>query len=90
MWVIGGWSADPYKNWGDVWYSKDGLHWSQLESTLSWEGRHEHSAYVFDNQLWVAGGFTNSGIKNDVWSLQLPDDWTPGCDEMSNNGVTVR
>ena len=24
MWVLGGWSNKPSKNWGDVWYSRDG------------------------------------------------------------------
>ncbi len=27
IWVLGGWSNNPSKNWGDVWYSRDGKSW---------------------------------------------------------------
>lgn len=71
MWVIGGWSNHPYKNWSDSWYSKDGINWTKLEVRgRQWKERHEHSAFVFDNKLWIAGGMIPP-LVNDVWSL----DW---------------
>lgn len=79
LWVIGGWSNNPYQNWGDVWYSRDGKHWAKLEASVSWRPRHEHSTYVFDDRLWVVGGFAEP-LTNDVWSLQLPADWVGSCD----------
>lgn len=74
MWVIGGWSGNPYKNWPDAWYSKDGKNWKQLETEGGWRERHELSAYVFKDKLWIAGGMVPPLI-NDVWSLYLPKDY---------------
>jgi hypothetical protein len=74
MWVLGGWSNNPSKNWGDVWYSSDGRRWHQLHSNVIWKERHEHSAFVFQDKLWVAGGHARP-LSNEVWSLELPRDW---------------
>jgi hypothetical protein len=74
IWVIGGWSNNPYKNWSDVWYSQDGSNWTQLQTETTWKERHELSAYVFKDKLWVAGGMVPPLI-NDVWSLYIPKDW---------------
>jgi hypothetical protein len=71
MWVLGGWSNNPSKNWGDVWYSKTGSNWQQLKSDVIWKARHEHSAYVFHDRIWVAGGHAQP-LSNEVWSLELP------------------
>ncbi len=72
MWVMGGWSNNPYKNWPDVWYSRDGKNWKQLVTEGdTWRERHELSAYVFKDRLWVAGGMVPP-LTNDVWSLKIP------------------
>ena len=76
LWVLGGWSNNPYKNWGDVWCSQDGQRWHQVMSPLVWKPRHEHSALVFQDQLWVIGGHAQP-LSSQVWSLQLPKDWGP-------------
>jgi len=75
LWVLGGWSKTPEQNWGDVWYSPDGKEWKQLKSDVVWKARHEHSAYVFKDRIWVAGGHAKP-LSNEVWSLELPKDWT--------------
>ncbi|MGN6495456.1 MAG: Kelch repeat-containing protein [Agriterribacter sp.] len=74
MWVIGGWSNNPYKNWSDVWYSADGKQWSQYSAAPAWKERHEPSAFVFKDKIWIAGGMTPP-LVNDVWWLQLPANW---------------
>ena len=74
IWVLGGWSNGPSKNWGDVWHSKDGKKWEQLESKVTWKERHEHSVFVFKDKLWVAGGMTPP-LTNEVWSLYLPPEF---------------
>lgn len=74
LWVLGGWSNNPYKNHGDIWYSRDGRDWRQLQCSEVWKERHEHSAFVFQDRLWVAGGHAQP-LTNDVWSLELPDDF---------------
>lgn len=74
MFVLGGWSNNPSKNWNDVWYSKDGKEWKQLQSKVIWKERHEHSAYVFKDKIWIAGGHAQP-LSNEVWSLELPGNW---------------
>jgi len=73
IWIMGGWSDNPYKNWGDIWYSDDGKSWKELiRPGPKWKERHEHSAFVFKDKIWIAGGMTPP-LVNDVWSLKLPD-----------------
>lgn len=74
MWVLGGWSNNPSRNWGDAWYSRDGKDWSELSSNVVWKARHEHSTYVFQDKIWVAGGHAQP-LSNEVWSLTLPSDF---------------
>ncbi len=74
IWVIGGWSNNPYKNHADIWSTKDGKNWEQLKSNIIWKERHESSAFVFNDKIWVAGGMTPP-LVNDVWSLKLPKNW---------------
>lgn len=74
MWVLGGWSNNPAKNWGDVWHSQDGKNWQQLKSEVTWKERHEHSAYVFQDKMWIAGGHATP-LSSEVWSLELPKAW---------------
>jgi hypothetical protein len=74
MWVLGGWSNNPSKNWGDVWYSRDGKEWTKLRSNVVWKARHEHSTYVLQDKIWVAGGHAQP-LSSEVWSLQVPRDW---------------
>jgi hypothetical protein len=74
MWILGGWSNNPSRNWGDAWHSKDGKNWKQLRSRVMWKERHEHSAFVFQDKIWVAGGHAQP-LSSEVWSLELPQDW---------------
>jgi len=74
MWVIGGWSGEPSKNWGDVWHSGDGKQWHELVAKNSWKERHEHSAFVWQDKLWVAGGHAQP-LSSEVWSIDISDDW---------------
>ena len=74
MWVVGGWSNHPSKNWGDVWHSRDGKEWTQLKTETCWKERHEHSVYVFQDKLWVAGGHAQP-LSGEVWSLELPKEY---------------
>ena len=74
LWVLGGWSNNPSKNWGDVWYSSDGKRWRQFRSDVTWKARHEHSAFVFRDKIWVAGGHARP-LSSEVWSLEIPERW---------------
>ncbi|MGL4465415.1 MAG: Kelch repeat-containing protein [Planctomycetia bacterium] len=78
LWVLGGWTDKvgdtPAHNWGDVWSSADGKTWTEFKAPTVWKERHEHSAYVFKDRLWVAGGHAQP-LSNEVWSLFLPPDY---------------
>ncbi len=76
MWVLGGWSNGPAKNWGDVWHSADGKTWTELKTDGSWKERHELSAFVLHDKMFIAGGHAQP-LSSEVWSLQLPKDWKP-------------
>ncbi len=77
IWVLGGWSNNPARNWGDVWYSSDGRNWTELKSSVMWKARHEHSAFVFQDRLWIAGGHAQP-LNSEVWSLFIPADFFDG------------
>lgn len=76
MWLIGGWSNNPFRNWNDVWHSADGKHWEQLKTETVWNVRHEHSSFVLDDKLWVTAG-NSPPLVNDTWQLHLPERWAP-------------
>jgi len=76
MWVLGGWNP-TWSNWKDAWYSADGVKWHKLPviwPTSMWSARHEQSAYIFKDKLWIVGGNAYP-LVNDVWYLELTDDW---------------
>lgn len=74
VWVLGGWSDRPSRNWGDVWYSSDGKHWKQLQTKDCWAARHASATFVYRDAIWVAGGMVWP-LTNEVWRLSLPTDW---------------
>lgn len=71
IFVLGGWSNNPSKNWGEVWYTQNGKDWKQLKSDVTWKERHELSAFVFQDKLWIAGGHAQP-LSSEVWSLEIP------------------
>ena len=73
MWVLGGWSRED-GNYGDVWFSQDGRDWTEMMSEVIWKERHEHSVYVFQDKIWVAGGHAEP-LNSEVWSLEIPASW---------------
>ena len=70
MWLLGGWSNNPSKNWNDVWHTTDGATWTELKTDSIWSERHEQSYYVFQDKLWLVGG-NAWPLVNDVWRLDL-------------------
>uniref|UniRef100_A0A7C2NXS2 Galactose oxidase n=1 Tax=Schlesneria paludicola TaxID=360056 RepID=A0A7C2NXS2_9PLAN len=68
LWVLGGWSNHPSKNWNDVWTSADGKTWSEFKTETIWTPRHEHSVYVHQDKLWVVTGHA-APLSGEVWRL---------------------
>jgi hypothetical protein len=60
-----------------VWSSADGVTWTQA-ANAPWSARRDHTSVVFDNRLWVIGGWVSSygGVHNDVWFSEDGGTWT--------------
>ncbi|MGH7745396.1 MAG: hypothetical protein ACREQ5_11480, partial [Candidatus Dormibacteria bacterium] len=66
LWVIGGF--DGSNALSDVWSSLDGISWGK-KTTGSFPARYDGQAIVFNNKLFIMGGFSTDGTAlNDVWS----------------------
>ncbi len=83
IWAIGGEShnteyAEPNHR---IWYSSDGISWTEAtDSPLSF-GSARHSSLVFDNKLWIIGGEEDDGfgslqLINNVYSSTDGENWT--------------
>jgi hypothetical protein len=68
LWVLGGWSNNPSKNWNDVWTSADGKTWTEFKAETIWTPRHEHSVYVHQDKLWVVTGHA-APLSGEIWRL---------------------
>jgi hypothetical protein len=71
MWIVGG-NTPTFSNLfiNDVWFTSDGITWSQAVDSALFPPRAEHTSVVFDNKMWVIGGYDDNGSKNDVWWLK--------------------
>lgn len=69
LWLMEGTHVPGVKGDGwvsaDIWCSADGEHWEELPGT-PWAPRHAASIFVFQDGLWLAGGFH---MGRDVWKL---------------------
>lgn len=60
-----------FKN--EVWSSEDGLNWTEsIPRVEIWSARGGHSSVVFDDKMWVIGGFGD----NVFYDSELPEDET--------------
>ncbi len=78
IWVIGGEKGfvDNYAVLGDVWSSSDGVNWTQETASPAWGTRVLHSSVVFNNKMWVIGGYVDHDRRNDIWSSSDGVNWT--------------
>jgi len=73
LWLLGGWNRED-GNFGDVRCSDDGAEWTQVTADVVWSPRHEHSALVHDDRIWVIAG-CGEDLGSQVWSLHTPTDF---------------
>ena len=61
----------------DVWCSEDGVTWKQVNKKSGWSPRQWFAAEVYQNRLWVIGGYDNVNNTNlgDVWFSQDGITW---------------
>jgi len=82
LWLVGGEGVENgrtvVKN--DVWSSTDGIAWTQQAPTGLFSAREGHQVVVFNSQLWLLGGYDNTGSNaiyyNDVWASSDGIAWT--------------
>ena len=76
MWIGGGWTGGSSTQGGyantDVWYSTDGITWTQATAAAGWSARTYACAWVYDNKMWIGGGTTTP----DVWYSTDGIAWT--------------
>lgn len=81
LWVIGGLNdalfpaSNTYLN--DVWYSSDGVTWTEATPDAGFAKRAFHTSAVFDDKIWVIGGVEESSLRlRDVWYSSDGVSWT--------------
>ncbi|WP_165389039.1 kelch-like protein [Aquimarina brevivitae] len=78
IWVIGG-QQDLATNSAsnDVWFSEDGSTWTAATLSAPFTARANHTSVVFDNKIWVIGGFdAAANYRNDVWFSSDGINWS--------------
>ncbi len=62
LWVMGGQKTEGELN--DVWYSSDGVMWTEATSDAPWTAREGLTSVAFDGKIWIMGGC--SGTNEDT------------------------
>jgi N-acetylneuraminic acid mutarotase len=47
--------------------------WSLDSKGSGFGPRHGYAAEVFDNKIWILGGWSYTGVENDVWTAEVED-----------------
>jgi len=77
IWLLGGY----YPELNDVWFSPDGVQWTQVVEHASWSSRMGQAGAVFREYVWIAGGvYFNTSINsttqfNDCWYTDNGENW---------------
>jgi hypothetical protein len=80
LWLIGGNNGGTLKN--DVWNSPDGANWTEVlastttGSATQFTPREDFGVLVYNNAMWVIGGFSPGISNNDVWTSTNGTTWT--------------
>lgn len=77
LWLIGGGTYEATRTYyNDVW-TYDGSTWTEVlaDGHGQWTGREYHSVKVFDNKLWILGGWRDANL-NDAYYSEDGVTWT--------------
>ena len=89
LWMFGGYDGS-IRN--DLWYLTTGPYdpfWTLITPSTSPgpSGRYSHDAIQSAGKLWIFGGLTQEGLKNDLWYFDIPSNtWS----QIENNGPSAR
>ena len=76
--------------------------WQEATSSANWPARYAHTSLVYDNKMWVLGGYDGSNYLNDVWNssgynrllevviragFKTPEGRIIGASDTNNNGT---
>ncbi len=87
IWLMGGYLTEPndppekgyekFTTLNDVWCSEDGIRWDRVKEYAPWSLRMWFGCEVFEDRIWVLGGYSNREAMNlgDVWSSEDGVDW---------------
>jgi len=68
LWIMGGYTATTTTSGAnDVWWSSDGLTWTQATSAAAWPARYSMTGVVYNDKMWVMGGVGCGSRCGDVW-----------------------
>lgn len=73
LWVIAGMGNQIYYN--DIWNTSDGTNWECVNKEAEFSARYGHSSVVFNDKMWVIGGYTGQYC-DDVWYSSDAQRWT--------------
>ena len=69
MWVVGGTDYPNFSNfYNDVWYSSNGVTWTEANPSAPFVGRWDASSLAYNNEMFlIAGNPGLNGGNDDVW-----------------------
>lgn len=71
MQIIGGGTYETGPNsrmfFRDRWSSSDGVQWTREQELAPWKARQYHVTAVFDERMWVIGGYDGVREHSDTW-----------------------
>lgn len=85
IWLIGGYQGDQFTDGvqfiPDVWYSADGVLWTQATESAPWAERTQHTSVAYDGKIWILGRrsvpcLCALGRRSDVWFSSDGANWT--------------
>jgi len=59
--------ADSTRGWKPFKSQPKICNWSEISSESAWGPRMSSVSFAFGNKVWIMGGYTNEGAKNDIW-----------------------
>ena len=51
------------------------LLWQQATASASWSGRSGHTSLIYNNKMWILGGFDGTNNFNDIWDSTDGINW---------------